>query len=183
MTSADLLAAGLQANDVVLDPASGRFDHLPLVTDFRMKTVQDFGDYSGDGQLDCQDLDALELAIGSGSDNLRYDIDGDAALVMADLDFWIRDVFETLPGDANLDRVVDGLDFVIWNNHKFGSGGWCDGDFNHDGSVDGSDFIVWNDFKFTSAANVAVPEPSAIVILLGFLVGSLRALGRIHKSK
>ena len=33
MSSADLAAAGLQANDVVLDPGSGYFDHLPLVVD------------------------------------------------------------------------------------------------------------------------------------------------------
>ncbi len=33
MSSGDLAAAGLQANDVVIDPGSGYFDHLPLVVD------------------------------------------------------------------------------------------------------------------------------------------------------
>ena len=33
MSPADLATAGLQANDVVLDPDTGYFDHLPLVVD------------------------------------------------------------------------------------------------------------------------------------------------------
>jgi endonuclease/exonuclease/phosphatase family metal-dependent hydrolase len=33
MTEADLEAAGLQAGDVLLDPQTGRYDHLPLVVD------------------------------------------------------------------------------------------------------------------------------------------------------
>jgi hypothetical protein len=55
-------------------------------------------------------------------------------------------------GDANLDGFVDGLDFIIWNDHKFtAEAAWCAGDFNADGFVDGQDFIVWNANKFTSA--------------------------------
>lgn len=57
-----------------------------------------------------------------------------------------------LTGDATLDGVVDGVDFVVWNAHKFTQDSrWCRGDFNADGSVDGQDFIIWNDNKFQSS--------------------------------
>jgi endonuclease/exonuclease/phosphatase family metal-dependent hydrolase len=164
MALADLIAADLQLNDVVLDPTAGQFDHLPLITDFRMNSIQEFGDFNGDGQLNCLDLIELELAIAAQTDNLFYDIDGDVSIGALDIDYWIDEVIETLPGDANLDHVVDGLDFIVWNEFRFGAGGWCQGDFNHDGIVDGTDFIVWNEFKFTSALDVAVPEPSALSI-------------------
>lgn len=31
--------------------------------------------------------------------------------------------------------------------------GWCDGDFNADGVADGVDFSIWNAHKFTTADN------------------------------
>lgn len=36
MSSAELAATGLEVNDVVIDPARGFFDHLPVVVDFRL---------------------------------------------------------------------------------------------------------------------------------------------------
>jgi hypothetical protein len=89
-----------------------------------------------------------------------------------------------IPGDANGDLVVDGLDFIIWNDHKFTSGNdWSTGDFTGEGVTDGLDFIMWNEFKFTSA-NIAVgaapspvPEPVGITMLwLG--LGGLAILRR-----
>jgi hypothetical protein len=69
-------------------------------------------------------------------------------------------------GDANLDAVVDGLDFIEWNNNKFtNTAAWSAGDFNVDGIVDGLDFIEWNNNKFTSADQVAVPEPASLWLL------------------
>lgn len=50
-----------------------------------------------------------------------------------------------VPGDANGDRLVNGIDYVIWLNH-FGvylSGGVRDGDFNGDGIVNGVDYVIW----------------------------------------
>ena len=48
-------------------------------------------------------------------------------------------------GDANNDRRVDGIDYVIWLNH-YGvttSNGSSDADFNSDGRVDGVDYVIW----------------------------------------
>ena len=50
-----------------------------------------------------------------------------------------------VPGDANGDRYVDGLDYVIWLNHYNSptSNSASDGDFNSSGNVDGLDYVVW----------------------------------------
>ncbi|OGM12064.1 hypothetical protein A2Z22_03140 [Candidatus Woesebacteria bacterium RBG_16_34_12] len=50
-----------------------------------------------------------------------------------------------IPGDANSDETVDGIDYVIWLNHyntNTGNGS-TDGDFNTDGTVDGIDYVIW----------------------------------------
>ena len=77
-----------------------------------------------------------------------------------------------LPGDANLDGSVDGIDFTIWNDNKFQTGtDWSSGDFNFDGVTDGNDFTIWNDFKFQSVSIAAVPEPASLALfMLGLLV-------------
>ncbi len=74
-----------------------------------------------------------------------------------------------LPGDANLDGIVDTSDFNIWNENKFGdASGWMSGDFNADGIVDTSDFNLWNMNKFTSIyGTTLVPEPGLSLSLLG----------------
>jgi hypothetical protein len=110
------------------------------------------GDFNGDGNLDCADVDELVLAISTGVTDLQYDVNNDGAVDPSDLNFWILDLKQTLLGDANLDFFVDGPDFNIWNANKFTAiPAWCSGDFNADGSVDGSDFNVWNANKFQAA--------------------------------
>ncbi len=87
-----------------------------------------------------------------------------------------------LKGDANLDGVVDGADFLIWNTNKFTSvPAWCSGDFTANGVVDGGDFLRWNSNKFTSADSTAfVPEPSCgmFVVLAALGIGFLTQRGR-----
>lgn len=50
-----------------------------------------------------------------------------------------------IKGDANGDRKVDGLDYVIWlNNYGTNTNlGQSKGDFNNDQKVDGLDYVVW----------------------------------------
>lgn len=80
--------------------------------------------------------------------------------------------YRALPGDANGDRVVDGVDFGIWNANKFSGGtDWTRGDFNGDGLTDGSDFGIWNANKFTSAVGARlIPEPTGIGLFLAGIV-------------
>ncbi len=50
-----------------------------------------------------------------------------------------------IPGDANGDSKVDGLDYVIWliNYNTNTSAGSSKGDFDKNGRVDGLDYVIW----------------------------------------
>ncbi len=50
-----------------------------------------------------------------------------------------------IPGDANGDGKVDGVDYMIWLNHynTQTTSGRSVGDFNSDQKVDGIDYIIW----------------------------------------
>jgi hypothetical protein len=118
------------------------------------------GDFDGDGDLDCDDANALTTAIATSSTDLLYDVTGDGFVTNADLDEWILNIKQTLFGDANLDFLVDGSDFNQWNSNKFSATSeWCGGDFNADGLVDGSDFNIWNSNKFQMARPVSTLVP------------------------
>lgn len=172
MSAADRAATGLQTNDVVLDPSQGDYDHLPVVADFRLVPLARIADFDLDGALDAGDIHLFQSALRTGTNQLKYDLNGDANLSRLDLEAWVYDIFNTLPGDANLDRVVDGQDFNIWNASRFqASGFWTQGDFNFDGLVDGSDFNLWNSNKFTSA--IIVPEPGIGTWLVVFAIFGL----------
>jgi glucose/arabinose dehydrogenase len=77
-----------------------------------------------------------------------------------------------LPGDANGDGFVDGIDFIIWNENRFSAGtDWTMADFDGDGTTDGSDFIIWNDNRFTSVDLPSlVPEPTSAVMWASILM-------------
>jgi hypothetical protein len=86
----------------------------------------------------------------------------------------------TPSGDFDGDGDVDGADFVAWQtNFPIGSDALpANGDADSDGDVDGADFGIWQSqfAQVPSAAlpsNAAVPEPSAAVIGVTALVGSL----------
>ncbi|MEM8680167.1 MAG: hypothetical protein AAGF97_12535, partial [Planctomycetota bacterium] len=143
------------------------------------------GDFNNDGNYDCADIDLLTSEIAGGGNNGDFDLTGDGSVDLADRDAWLAEAgAENLPsgnayllGDANLDGVVDGQDFIAWNGNKFSNlDTWCGGDFNADGVVDGQDFIAWNGNKFTSADGVhAVPEPTlSLGALLLIAAGHLR---------
>ena len=118
-------------------------------------------DFDGDGDCDGSDIDALQANIVSGpADPVTFDLTGDGQVTVADRNEWLVQAGAEnlasgnayLPGDANLDGVVDASDFNVWNGSKFTStSNWTSGDFNSDGVVDASDFNVWNGNKFTSS--------------------------------
>ncbi len=135
------------------------------------------GDFDHDGDYDCGDVNSLVSAIASHANQSAFDLTNDNLVNGIDLQAWLVQGGANNPvqtngnpfilGDANLDGVVDGSDFGIWNSHKFTSiAAWCSGDFNADGAVDGSDFGIWNSHKFTSSSDSnVVPEP----VLVGWL--------------
>ncbi|MEM8679359.1 MAG: hypothetical protein AAGF97_08410, partial [Planctomycetota bacterium] len=118
-------------------------------------------DLDQDGSCGVADLDQLISAIASGDASPRFDLTSDGLVDVQDRDAWLAEAgAQNLASgasyqlaDANLDGLVDGLDFVTWNNHKFSvTGKWSQGDFNADGMTDGLDFVIWNSNKFMTAA-------------------------------
>lgn len=81
---------------------------------------------------------------------------------------FVRSNVGFLAGDANLDGIVDGDDFDIWNANRFSNQtGYRLGDFNGDKVVDVSDFNIWNASKTQSLqASTVVPEFSSIRLSL-----------------
>jgi Regulator of chromosome condensation (RCC1) repeat len=142
-----------------------------------------------DGFYNCADVNALTATIAAGTHQGSFDLTGDGFVNLADRDAWLSEAGGVnigagrsyKIGDANLDGVVDGSDFGIWNGSKFTSNtAWCSGNFNGDTAVDGSDFGLWNSNKFTSSdGGSVVPEPSVLggllVALCGFAVRTKRS--------
>ena len=118
-------------------------------------------DFNDDGRIDGRDIDLLQMGLVANDNDLRFDLNSDGIISVADRDVWLVEAgAANLPsgdpyliGDANLDGVVDVSDFNRWNANKFqNTSDWTAGDFNADGVVDVSDFNQWNTSKFQSSA-------------------------------
>ena len=160
----DLSMAGTWTLEVADDATfdQGSLNSWCLFVDFMPSVAS--GDFNGDGNFDCADVDALTGVIATGTNNGDFDMTGDGLVNGDDLDAWLLAAGEAnlgpgisyQRGDANLDGVVDGDDFIVWNANKFSANtSWCSGDFNGDGFIDGSDFVIWNSNKFSGASIVA----------------------------
>ncbi len=131
------------------------------------------GDFDGDGDYACADVDSLVAAIASQTNSPTFDLNADGVVNGQDLNRWLAEAgmhenvngAPYLLGDADLNGGVDAADFIIWNQNKFTQhAAWCGGDFNADGSVDASDYILWNQYKFQTATR-GVPEPASTWLL------------------
>jgi hypothetical protein len=85
--------------------------------------------------------------------------------------------------DFDGDGDVDGRDFLIWQRGFGGPGSTATGDANSDGNVDGTDLEIWQAQygsvpEFT-ATNVAIPEPSSVLLFsaaLSLLAGTRKRI-------
>jgi hypothetical protein len=170
-------------------PPNRFFDVLYFSDQVQLKVIEALGDFNNDHLFNCADLDSLVAQIAAGTHPIDFDLNGDSLVSLADLNVWLANAGIVnlasnnafIPGDANLDGIVDGSDFNIWNSHKFTSAAaWCSGDFSADGVVDGSDFNIWNSHKFTASdSTLIVPEPGTCFIVVGLAVHlSLRIRSR-----
>lgn len=132
-------------------------------------------DFDDDG--DC-DLDELQYVGLDGADS-KYDVDGSGGTINSDDTVAWLDLNGTVPGDANLDSVVDAgdLNAVGLNWQSTVADSWAQGDFDGNRTVDAGDLnLVGLNWQFGAPvaadhAAAAVPEPSAGWLLaIGILV-------------
>ena len=114
------------------------------------------------------------IPVGSVGNHFTVTFDSNQYAVLAEL-VYIDNVRAAdgpivyLPGDANRDGAVNGSDAAIlaanWLNAVDVT--WTEGDFNEDGIVDDIDATLMA-ANFVASAS-AVPEPAALVLLLGII--------------
>jgi hypothetical protein len=130
------------------------------------------GDFNSSGALDAADLDDLTGQSAGGTNPAAYDLNADALVNSTDVQVWVKDLFNSWIGDANLDGQFNSSDLVA----VLASGTyeanvdavWSTGDFNGDGRANSGDLVAaLADGGYEvgpRAAAAAVPEPAAIVL-------------------
>jgi hypothetical protein len=138
-------------NHVIINYGSGP-DPISSIAAL-LKTGYNGGTWNGAG------IDSSAAAANSASYGLGYADAADAGNP-ADLASGTIEVKYTLLGDADLNGVVNGVDFgILAANFNKGVTGWDKGDFNYDNVVSGIDFgdLAANFNKGDSGASVGVP--------------------------
>ncbi len=102
------------------------------------------GDFTNDGLITTEDIDAILQAIIAGSTSLLYDLDHNGRIEEADGDYLIYELLQTGYGDTNLDGEVTIADLTVMAEHygAAGTAGWATGDFNGDRIVGIGDLSV-----------------------------------------
>ena len=105
------------------------------------------GDLTGDRLVNVDDVNALCEGLKAGSDEARFDLDGNGSVNSEDHRFLTEDVLNSGAGDANLDGHFDSRDLLqIFTAGLFektdGTATWASGDWNCDGNFTTSDMVV-----------------------------------------
>jgi len=123
------------------------------------------GDFNTDGIVNADDIDMLCGSMNPGFNDVRFDLNDDGSVDTADMDMLIRDIIGTEYGDLNLDGNIDRLDAgLLFHNMFTEASGWANGDFSCDDLVDGIDFLKWNEFKFTETPLGSRSVASPIIV-------------------
>jgi hypothetical protein len=143
------------------------------------------GDFDASGALDAADIDDLTRQSASGQNPAAYDLNADAAVNDGDVRVWIKDLYNSWVGDANLDGEFNSSDLVA----VLATGAyevdvdatWSSGDFNGDGRANSGDLVAAladGGYEAGPRAAAAVPEPSSGLLMLMTLAwGAMARLG------
>ena len=170
----------------------GDFDVQPGRLLLTLEGAGVVGDFDLSGVLDSPDIDDLTVQVAGGQNPPTYDLTGDSLVDQSDIREWVKGLFNSWIGDANLDGEFNSGDLVV----VLSSGAyeadvdsvWSTGDFNGDRRTNTSDLVfALADGGYElgpRGATAAVPEPSAIALtLLGVVtIGVRRRIGRSRPS-
>jgi alpha-amylase len=126
------------------------------------------GDLNGSGATGLVDFETLLANFGPAT--WLFDLNVDGTVNALDAEAFVIELVRSVPGDFNVDGVVDASDYTVWRDRlgQVENGLVADGDF--DGDVDNDDYLVWKSaFGFArapltagAAAASAVPEPTTL---------------------
>jgi hypothetical protein len=130
------------------------------------------GDFNSNGVLDAPDIDDLTGQSAGGTNPAAYDLNADALVNDGDINVWIKDLFNSWIGDADLNGEFNSSDLVaVLASGTYESdvvAVWSTGDFNGDARTDTSDLVAaLADGGYEAgprAAVAAVPEPSSMAL-------------------
>jgi hypothetical protein len=163
---------------------------FPLTWEFSgMLAAELLGDFNADSTLDVVDIDLLTAEVLAATNTVAFDLNDDQIVDNVDRTIWVNDLRRTYLGDANLDSEFGSGDLVqVLAAGKYETramAGWAEGDWNGDGWFDTGDLIsafAGGGYELgPRAAVVAVPEPSAVLLMvLG--IGTLTVARRRVRS-
>ena len=143
-------------------------DDPGTVYSFSNAALQQAVNADTDGQLTLGFLKRMYALHASASFASREDSFYAGATLVLD---GVTSIEGALPGDANVDSVVNETDAAILADHWLMETGvsWKYGDFNGDGAVNEADATILAANWQTPSQYASVPEPSSLVLLLGVL--------------
>ena len=118
-----------------------------------------------------------------GTNPPPYDLNADALVDNEDIKVWVKDLFNSWVGDANLDGEFNSSDLVVvlasGTYETNGPAVWSTGDFNGDGLANSSDLVAaladgGYELGPVAAAVRAVPEPASWLLACVALSGPIR---------
>lgn len=151
---------------------------------YEVSPVALLGDFDDNGVLDADDINDLTMKVASQTGSALYDLNNDSLVDKADIRVWVKDLFGSWIGDADLDGAFTSGDLVaVLASGTYESGAdsvWTTGDFNGDARTTSSDLVAAladGGYEIGAAGALAtVPEPST-------WVGALLALAIVTRRR